>query len=759
MTSLSFAFRTLFTFAFLCTCFIPVTVFAETDKPSDIDELRMALIQLQKSLDHSNFNLSALAEETKNKTAIEIADTVKSRVATQIYSGILRGAEGTLSSASGNAWDQALLLSELLKTAGYQTRFVQTALPSNEAEQLLAASAIPTARPASRDPDSSLAALQGIKNISGGQVDEAVIQLLHGHLPAPVPIEVVTKAATVLEASLGSSMPDGEALKKKLHDESVNYVWVQARRSSEESWEDYHTAFTPNSTIEADHVLGGTLPAEAYHRYSVQISVEVSENGKLSQTPLFEEVDISLAKSVQNAVPIALITGDALRGVENPKVNDDSYFVPLIFGELADGTQAFNNKGDLVDARLFLKNGIGTTGQSTSSALGGLGGLFGGLNGKIGGTADSAVKSDQTQAVGFVLTLSYRAAFSKKPMVFSRLLIDRIGQDRRASGDFQLSKDAARFAGKWTILSNGGQVGMAQLFDTQIGQLQALIQPEYGISNDRFSATATAALFDDIASSPGGEDTLMYRSNPFIAVLAIEGATDTTGRVGFDIVNSGLRALVKNAHSWIPDTSTALRAGVAETMLEGALVESVASMFNTLKFSSAWHSLEPKESFAVISRHAALGDNIDNMIIAGIAQAELNRGQLIALTGKPEVAWWRVDSVSGVATGVDRFGRGGSFIEKVITIENALYVADALSTFYFLQDDFMTCLEKPSWTNAAKMHALPVEAAAMAGMTWALQEKVKNSLYGGKAALRNIFAVHLIAVSVGLELIGVGIDC
>jgi hypothetical protein len=111
VTDLSNAIRTLLIFAFLCTGLIPIAGVAKTDKPLDIDELGIALTQLQDSLDHTQFELSGLAQEVKNRTAIEIVDMVKSRVSTQIYGGVLRGAEGTLSSGSGNAWDQALLLS------------------------------------------------------------------------------------------------------------------------------------------------------------------------------------------------------------------------------------------------------------------------------------------------------------------------------------------------------------------------------------------------------------------------------------------------------------------------------------------------------------------------------------------------------------------------------------------------------------------------------------------------------------------------
>jgi hypothetical protein len=617
---------------------------------------------------------------------------------------------------------------------------------------LLAASAISRAGLASRDLESSLAALQRIEKMSGnGQLDETIIELLQGRQPAMAPIEAATKAAAVLKASLGGSMPDGEALKLQLQDESSSYVWVQARLSNQDAWDDYHTAFTPKSTIKVDHIYGDTLPATAFHRMSVRLSVEVSENGKLSQTALLADVDVSFAKSVQMGVPLALVTADVLRGVEKPKNSDDSYYVPLISGDLADGTQAFNNKGELVDARLLLNDSIGS--QSTSNAFGSLGGMLGGINTTIGGTADNDVETNQKQAVGFILTLSYRPAFSQEPVVFSRLLIDRVGQDGRASGDFQLSKNTALFAGNWTILSNGGQVGIAQLFDTQIDQFMGLNRQEYSVSNDRFSAITTAALYDDIARSAADEDTLMYRANPFIAIFAFVGTTDTTGRVGFDIVSSGLRVLAKKGHSWIPDTSTALRAGVAETMLEGAIVESVASMFNKLEFSSAWHSLESNNSFTIISRQAVLDENISNKTIAKIAQAELDRGQLIALTGTPEVAWWRVDSVSGIATGVDRFGRGSGTLEMGIEVHWTIKSIDYLSTLYFLVEDWKACFDSPSWTSLAKMHALPLETAAQVGIVSVLTKRLKLS---GSTSL---VSFKFTLTSVLLELLGVGLDC
>lgn len=66
--------------------------------------------KLHTVIDQAQFDLDTLAFDLAFETPQTIAQRVDRMIATQIYPGALRGADGTLRAAAGNSLDQALLL-------------------------------------------------------------------------------------------------------------------------------------------------------------------------------------------------------------------------------------------------------------------------------------------------------------------------------------------------------------------------------------------------------------------------------------------------------------------------------------------------------------------------------------------------------------------------------------------------------------------------------------------------------------------------
>ena len=81
--------------------------------------------------DHQSTTLAPLTDEIIAKAAsldndyVKIYEYVRNNVRTQWYAGAVKGALGTLRSASGNDVDQAVLLTALLRAAGLDTHYVQ----------------------------------------------------------------------------------------------------------------------------------------------------------------------------------------------------------------------------------------------------------------------------------------------------------------------------------------------------------------------------------------------------------------------------------------------------------------------------------------------------------------------------------------------------------------------------------------------------------------------------------------------------------
>lgn len=79
--------------------------------------------------------MTALASIGKDPRAI--FEFVREKIRFEPYDGVLRGADGTLMALAGNSWDQAVLLSTMLRAAGHATRFARGTLSAAEASPLL----------------------------------------------------------------------------------------------------------------------------------------------------------------------------------------------------------------------------------------------------------------------------------------------------------------------------------------------------------------------------------------------------------------------------------------------------------------------------------------------------------------------------------------------------------------------------------------------------------------------------------------------
>jgi transglutaminase-like putative cysteine protease len=85
----------------------------------------------------SRFSAEKTADQIGNDPAALFA-WVHDHVRTEIYSGVLRGARGTLISGAGNSWDQALLLATMLRHQGREVRFAHVHLSPDISAKVVA---------------------------------------------------------------------------------------------------------------------------------------------------------------------------------------------------------------------------------------------------------------------------------------------------------------------------------------------------------------------------------------------------------------------------------------------------------------------------------------------------------------------------------------------------------------------------------------------------------------------------------------------
>jgi hypothetical protein len=188
---------------------------------------------------------------------------VRDRIRYEAYTGVLRGADGTLAARAGNAFDRSLLLARLLETHGVPVRFAASTLPSDRAEVLFQHMFDGFAPPADR----------------GNDREESI--------PRPV----VTRARRdypVIRSAIGSALNEqvaqarGQALK-----DITRHVWVQAKVGGR--WQDLDTAFSesvPGKTFASVSETVETMPANWHQRITIRILAERLEDGALKSSPV-----------------------------------------------------------------------------------------------------------------------------------------------------------------------------------------------------------------------------------------------------------------------------------------------------------------------------------------------------------------------------------------------------------------------------------------------------------------------------------------
>jgi Transglutaminase-like superfamily len=111
----------------------------ETPPPvnsKEAEEFRSSLEQIRAKIDFAELDPTVLQGRIGSNPR-ELMRFIQEKITFEPYTGVLRGARGTLLARAGNAADRALLLAQLLRQAGYQVRFAKGQLSHDRAETLL----------------------------------------------------------------------------------------------------------------------------------------------------------------------------------------------------------------------------------------------------------------------------------------------------------------------------------------------------------------------------------------------------------------------------------------------------------------------------------------------------------------------------------------------------------------------------------------------------------------------------------------------
>ncbi|WP_159086996.1 hypothetical protein [Loktanella sp. Alg231-35] len=675
-------------------------VAAQTPAQDSFATYMEAATALRDVIHHEQFDREALAFDLALETPDLIADRVDTLIATHIYAGALRGAEGTLRAGAGNSLDQALLLHSLLIDAGQEARIARAQLDDNLAVQLLAA-ATPVSRGAifASDAAGDLAITQ-LEEAAG---EPGLLSGLRGILNGDPPTDPLPNAIAVetdrIAAALGEALPDGTALQATLMAEARDYFWVQTRLFGTQEWQDLHTAFQPETAIAPDMFVAAPLPEELTHNVRVKFELEIREGDKLTLLPLMDELQMDTHTLARRPIVLTILPDGVIGDAETVAgaLPDTTFHFPLLNGELAPRGVAFTADGLTASSdNVLLSNGMASVVASSAGKLSEAGGVLSSL-GADEDESDLPPNTPLREVIGLWAVVTVQAPGAERQII-RRPLVDRIGAGLRAEGQvfapMYATPAETAMLGQWMVMIQTGGIGQAELLYRQIDRLRDMAPAVaagddqfggLGVSNPAMQAMMTA-LFDTAAEAGAAlHDGWTYRGAPGVLITSQtyhQTDTDLVQRSAIDILMTGRRAIGPDG---APRPVAALAAGVAETLAERVMADAIAVNIGQPAADTAgsWDALTAATNLRPVTAKSALPE--DAPTVADAMAAEIDRGQILAYA-EDGPAWWRVDGVTGAAIGVDGLGNGGESAEYIV-------VLDAVITKTFVVYGSISCTQ------------------------------------------------------------------
>ncbi len=657
-----------------------------TGASEGLAELRSAFSELRQDLDRTTFDFEALSFELAFEDAEGIIGAVRERIAFEQYRGVMRGQQGTLIDGAGNAYDQALLLANLLNNAGYEARIAIGELDGEQAAMLLAEIG------QQERTEADLAEL--VERLPVG-FDESALQdmaELAEDEASRLLAETDRTAAFLRQelAAAGVELPSTDSA--ELLQEATDYAWVEYRMSESDDWESAHVAFgsPPESLTElvAHSHLDGGIPEELQHRFRFQVLIEQRLGDELEVRPVTEAWERPVANLTGVPLSYVNIPDGAEEGLSVAEMLDGTtFFHPVFNGELAAGSQSFDANGSSAES--------GFTAAPAAGVFQTMGGLFGEAAGALAGEDDP---SEFVTLTAQWLEYTFIAPGGEE-VTHRRTVFDRIGLENRAAGIVELSGEVSQEEAVLSLtrmnkfMVSAGRLNDSYVLDQQAEATLAILDyaeaaaaqadvagatpPTItGDAQDALAKLEHLSLYTAIDSFELPADAVSYRHEPGLIVFDSD-ATYDYARV--DVVNNARRVLQTQADG-LPTAAPELllAAGVWETRIEGLPLTSrgleTLNTFTTFDAAAAEGvellTITPADPDAVsqlqlpLSAQRAIEDDLaaGYVVISPVSVPE----------GSNHPAWWRVHAETGEALGRGGDGRGAEMFEYQMQIEMAL---------------------------------------------------------------------------------------
>lgn len=684
--------------------------------------------ELRSHIERSQFDMEALLEELQYDPN-RIISFVGEQIRFEPYSGLLRGAQGTLLSRGGNALDQSVLLATLLKDTGLEARIARSQISPDQAIDLIRQPF--SGRRDTRvfvDPEAAESVASRISDLIGQPAssrfgtDEAIRESAEAVKELEKQIDEETQF--ILQTLETKGIPiGGPNLDAKIVEETTNYFFVEYRDQASEPWRRAHpTASDPGMFADerAVEYFADEIPASLQHRFRLSVIVEQELGKKTLQHVVFPEWERPVANLVgrtltfSNASSSSQTVGDAFEPI--PEQLRQGIFIPTFGGLPAVGGLAFDHRGFALPIDVLQMDSAGALQ------------LFKSVSEKTGSAVDALSSLGSSQPPSPAARLSaIRMEYAiiapgGEESHHTRYLVDRRSRENSSRPTNPTDPDDVNWLLNVTdlvdIVVAVGEYPEAYLIDRSLRRIvesagiirtiqehrntvltELPIQLLSGLSKlDRGQDAVWAALTKPVI----GQDSITYRSRP--NVMAMRTGFRTTGKTqqGFvetDILANERRALPGTAPEAPGTVGRQLWYGVRDTHMEQILAGGQLGGPDGVRVTAAFRQareaghqavvLGPGQSSSVAKLNISEGLRFD-------IQTDLEQGNFVILPAPEwpfdsELAWWKIDAATGTVVGVGEQGKGIAATEYVI----ALIIVAAMVAVLAAGVTYTTCMDQP----------------------------------------------------------------
>ena len=602
------------------------------------------------------------------------------------YRGTLRGARGVLLDRAGNSLDRALLLTALLRQAGWETRLARAQLSPAQAAALLPglqrSVAVPAAPPGRQpvlellraDPRFDPAIVAEVETKSAAEAE----RLRAGYAERMALLLPALQAATAGLAPAADAAAEAAALEAL-----ADHVWVQVRGA--QGWQDLDPEAQVLGPLAAGEILDpAALPEELRHAVVLRVVLELQDAAGLHEERLLEwqghPPELLEQAVVLVHLPRRMGTIEQSFGAADyparlvAALDGETAWVPMLqIGRELVSDRLFTRDGEIAAADLAPLAGAGS----------GIAGLSGSLDAAFGGP-EAAAPAEPAIPTAEWLEIEVRAP-GAAPVVQRRTVFDLLGPAARRAGtklaptQDQLRDRAVHLLGRTEVL-----IGGAAPTPLLLARLTSQDLPGFVDSLRRLAAARDAAELAAVPPAPPLPYALLRfasqrfprngttaLASPNVVLHHLRYAWNPDGTITegleLDIVGNQVTA----GGDWF---QRRLAQGVSDTVLEGLLSLAADAAQNAARFHA--EDLAAGKSWTPLDAARLAAAPLPPDIAARLA-ADLEAGYLVvapadlpAAAAADRLAWWRIDPASGTALGMLKTGGGAELFETVYTYVN-----------------------------------------------------------------------------------------